>query len=111
MACARRRYTNRRSVSAWRDEPPCAGFVHAGNLRKSGEALVALAQIAVLKRDNWPPCDPSRRCLGHFDGGFRQLLGNSEQMLAPLHFAPDVLGPHTGRRPQNGEIIKKVGAL
>ncbi len=49
--------------------------------------------------------------LGHFDGGFRQLLGNSEHMLAPLHFAPDVLGPHTGRRPQDGEIIEQVGAL
>src|ERR1035437_3802952 len=84
---------------------PCREF------EKSGEALVALAQIAVLKRDNWSPCDPSRRCLGHFDGGFRQLLGNSEQMLAPIPSSPDVLGPHTGRRRQNGEIIKKVGAL
>ena len=33
MACGRRRCTNRKSVSAWRDEPPWGGFVHAGNLR------------------------------------------------------------------------------
>ena len=59
--------------------------------------------------------DPGRRSLvhflGHFDGGFRQLLGNSEHVLAPLHFAPDVLGPHAGRRPQHREVIEQVGAL
>ena len=32
-------------------------------------------------------------------------------MLAPLHFAPHVLGTHTRRSPQNGEIIEKIGAL
>src|SRR5450759_3988822 len=31
MACGRRQYTSRRSVSAWRDEPPWDEFVHAGN--------------------------------------------------------------------------------
>src|SRR6266849_7597961 len=32
-------------------------------------------------------------------------------MLAPLHLAPHVLGPDTGRRPQNGEVIEEIGAL
>src|ERR1700689_1410562 len=58
------------------------------------KALAALAQIAARQRDNWSPSDPARRgfvqFLSHFDGGFRQLLGNSEHILAPFHFAPDI---------------------
>src|ERR1700737_1586446 len=75
------------------------------------ELLVALTHATALKRDNWSPRDPRGRNLGHFDGRFRQLLGDSEQMFAPLHLAPHVLGPHARRRPQNGEIIEKIGAL
>src|SRR6202022_471796 len=111
MACVRRRYTNRKSVSACRDEPPWSEFVHAGKRRNRTEALMTLAQSAAFKRDNWSPCGPGRRSLGHFDRRFRHLLGNSEQMFAPLHFAPNVVRPHPRRRPQNREIVEEVGTL
>src|SRR5216684_7644678 len=109
MVYGRRRCTSRRSVSACRDEPPWAGFVHAGNWRDFQEFLVALTQVTALKRDNWSPCSPRRRDLGHFDGRFRQLLCDSEQMLAPHHFAPHVLGPDPRRSPQHSKIIEKIG--
>jgi hypothetical protein len=46
MACARRRYTSRKFVSAWRDEPPWDGFVHAGNSREFEEIRKASAALA-----------------------------------------------------------------
>src|SRR6202790_3909284 len=72
---------------------------------------VPLAQAAAFKRDNWSPCDPLGGHFRDFDGGFRQLLGNSEQMFAPFHLAPHVVGPHPGRGPQNREIVEQIGAL
>src|ERR1700759_662828 len=82
------------------------------NGRESGGCLMALAQRPALKRDNWPPSHPWRR--GGFwqlDRRFRQLLGDAEQMLAPLHLLPDVVGHYAGRRPQHGKIIEQVGAF
>src|SRR6476646_9626842 len=73
---------------------------------------MALAQGSALKRDNWSPGDPRRGGrLWHFDRRFRQLLGYSEHVLAPLHFLPDILRHHASPRPQHGEVIKKVGAF
>src|ERR1700676_3948325 len=72
---------------------------------------VPLAQAAAFKRDNWSPCDPRGGHFWHFDGGFRQLLGNSEQMFAPFHLAPDVVRPHPGRGPQNRKIVEQISAL
>ena len=44
-------------------------------------------------------------------GRFRQLLGDAEQVFAPLHLAPDVLGLDAGRCPQNSQVIEQVGTL
>src|SRR5665647_1631149 len=87
---------------------PCREFA------ESRQISVALAKRTAFERDNWSPRHPAWRSLGHFHGRFphfRHLLRDSEQVLAPRHFAPDVLGPHTRRRPKNREIVEQVGAL
>src|SRR6185437_17000293 len=62
-----------------------------GNLRENGQASMALAQRPVLERDNWSPGDPGLgRGFRHLYRRFRQLLGDAEQMLTPLHFLPDI---------------------
>src|SRR3954453_307315 len=69
--------------------------------RNDNIKLMALA-AAAFERDNWSPCGPRRDRLRQVGPRFRQLFGNSEQMLAALHFAPDIFRAHAGGGPQHG---------
>src|ERR1700682_4538985 len=88
-------------------------IVPGSDLIRTEQALMPLAQAAAFQRDNSSPDRGLRRalgqrlagyrlvrkCFGQFDRRLRQLLGNAQQMFAPLHLAPDVIGPYPGRCP------------
>ena len=69
--------------------------------------LVALPRVTGFERDNWSPRGMGRRGLRQF----RQLFGDAEQMLAPLHLAPDIGRLHTRTSPEHGQIIEQIGAF
>ena len=100
------------------------GFVHAGEGEIS-RGISAACAGAAFQRDNSPPDRRRRRRFGtacrhrpcctdrlrHLDRRLRQLLGDAEQVLAPFHLAPDVLGLHAGGCPQDGQVVEQIGAL
>ena len=43
--------------------------------------------------------------------GFRQLLGDPEQLLPLAHFRPDRRRRNAQRLPQDNQVIEQVGAL
>src|SRR5215216_7183932 len=75
--------------------------------------MVALAPFAqaAFQRDNSSPRFGGGGDFGQFERRFRQFLGDTQEMLAALHFAPDILRPNAGRSPQDGEIVEQIGAL
>src|SRR5262249_48353704 len=88
----------------------CPWGLPTGKYRDSVRS-VTLAQAPGVERDNWSPTDPRRYGLGELHGRLRHLLGDAEQHLAPVHFAPNVVGTDTGRSPENSEIIEEIGAF
>src|SRR5205085_11327508 len=74
-------------------------------------SLVALAQAAAFKGDDSRPRHPRRRNLRYLPARFRHLLSDTEQILAPRHFAPHILRPHARRCPQHRQVIEQIGAL
>src|SRR5450830_954250 len=76
------------------------------NTLKAGKdgGSAALADAPALQRHDFTPRRAVYHILWHF-------FGNSEHLLAPAHFGPDIVGMDPGVNPEHHEIIEQVGAF